>query len=194
MCTHNIIVLHDKKGGVRLNRVQMKNGQEVIIREAKKCDARGIIEFYDIVTSETTYISYAEGEYNLSIEQQEQMIKEFNDSENDTIVLAVIDSKIVGLGKISSHEKLKARHVGVLAIAIRQEYCNLGIGKIIMDYLIDWCKSNKVTKKISLSVRRDNSRAIKVYEKCGFEIEGILKNERHLDGEFFDIVVMGLMI
>ncbi|GAA3658328.1 GNAT family N-acetyltransferase [Asaccharospora irregularis] len=177
-----------------MKKVQMKNGEEVLLREPQKSDALDIIQFYDIVTSETNYISYAAGEYDLTVEEQEEFIEEINESDNNTVVLAIIDSKVVGLGKIISHKKKKARHVGVLAIAIRDEYCNLGIGRIIMNYLIDWCKSNGVTRKISLSVRKDNPRAIAVYEKCGFEIEGVLKNERYIDGEFFDIVVMGLTI
>lgn len=64
----------------------------------------------------------------------------------------------------------------------------------MMDYLIDWCKSNNITTKISLSVRKDNARGIALYKKCGFETEGILKNETYIDGEFFDIVVMGLVL
>ncbi|MGL5753136.1 MAG: GNAT family N-acetyltransferase [Paraclostridium sp.] len=51
-----------------------------------------------------------------------------------------------------------------------------------------------MTTKISLSVRKDNERGIALYKKCGFEIEGILKNETYIDGEFFDIVAMGLIL
>ena len=52
----------------------------------------------------------------------------------------------------------------------------------------------KITTKINLSVREDNPRAIALYKKCGFEVEGISKNETYLDGKFFDIVNMGLIL
>ena len=84
--------------------------------------------------------------------------------------------------------------MGELGIVIKEEYCNVGLGKIMMDELIDWCKSNGITSRIGLSVRKDNPRAIELYKKCGFEVEGTLKNETYIDGEFFDIIVMGLII
>ncbi len=173
---------------------QMKNGQRVILREAVEDDAKEIIDFYNIVGGETTYLSFEENEYKLSIKDQENSIKSVNESNNNTMIFATIDSKIIGIGTISSNQKKKGRHVGILGIVIKEEYCNLGLGKIVMDYLIDWCKSNKITSKISLSVRADNPRAIALYKKCGFETEGVLKNETYIDGEFFDIVVMGLVI
>lgn len=64
----------------------------------------------------------------------------------------------------------------------------------MMDCLINWCRDNKITTKISLSVREDNPRAIALYKKCGFEVEGILKNETYIDGEFFNIVCMGMIL
>ncbi|MDO7205935.1 GNAT family N-acetyltransferase [Paraclostridium bifermentans] len=45
-----------------------------------------------------------------------------------------------------------------------EKYCDLGLGKIMMDCLIDWCRDNKITTKISLSVREDNPRAIALYK------------------------------
>ena len=82
----------------------------------------------------------------------------------------------------------------MLGIVISLEYCNAGLGTIMMDYLIEWCKNNGETVKISLTVRKDNKRAIALYEKYGFEIEGILKKETFIDGEYYDSIVMGLMI
>lgn len=177
-----------------MNIVIAKNGQEVILREAICEDAKEIIDFYNIVGEETTYLSFCGGEYKVTVEQQENMIKSVNSSENNTMILATINNKIIGIGTISSNQKIKGKHVGILGIVITDKYCNLGLGKIIMDCLIDWCKSNNITKKISLSVRQDNPRAIALYEKCGFESEGIFKNDTYIDGEFYHILNMGLIL
>ncbi|MGL5718705.1 MAG: GNAT family N-acetyltransferase [Paraclostridium sp.] len=177
-----------------MNIVKMKNNQDVVLRLPLESDASDIIEFYNIVACETTYLSFGKDEYKVSVESQENMIKSANESDNNTMILATIDNKIVGIGTISSNQKKKGKHVGILGIVITKEHCDLGLGKIMMDYLIDWCKSNGITTKISLSVRKDNERGIALYKKCGFEIEGILKNETYIDGEFFDIVAMGLIL
>jgi RimJ/RimL family protein N-acetyltransferase len=177
-----------------MNIVIAKNGQEVILREATCEDAKDIIDFYNVVGGETTFLSFCGGEYKVTEEQQENMIKSTNSSENNTMILATIKDEIIGLGTITSNQKTKGKHVGILGIVISDKYCNIGLGKIIVDYLINWCKSNNITKKISLVVRQDNPRAIALYEKFGFELEGILKNEVYIDGEFYNLLGMGLIL
>lgn len=174
--------------------VKTKDGTLVTLRLPLESDAKDIIEFYQDVAKETTYLSFGEGEYNVTEEQQRNTINTTNKSDNNTMVLATINSEIIGIGTISSNQKKKGKHVGILGIVISDKYCNLGLGKIMMDYLIDWCKNNNITTKISLSVRKDNPRAISLYKKCGFYTEGILKNETLIDGEYFDIVTMGLIL
>ena len=172
-----------------------KNGIEVMLKLPQEADAKEIIEFYKQVGKETTYLGFSDGEYQVTEEQQSAMIKDVNASGNNIMLLAMIDSKIAGIATISSNNKrIKSKHVGVFGIVISAEYCNEGLGTIMLDYLIEWCKNNKETAKISLTVRRDNPRAIALYEKFGFETEGILKKETFIDGNYYDSVVMGLMI
>lgn len=174
--------------------ISVKNNLEVVLRDAKENDAKEIIEFYNIVGGETTYLSFVAGEYKVGIKQQEDLIKSTNESNNNTMILGTIDDKIMAIGTITSNQKKKGKHVAILGIVIKEEYCNLGLGKLMMDELIGWCKSNGITSKISLVVRKDNPRAVELYKKCGFEVEGVLKNEVYIDGEFFDLVAMGLII
>ncbi len=47
-------------------------------------------------------------------------------------------------------------------------------------------------KKISLQVLETNEKAINLYKKLGFEVEGVLKNDKRLlDGKYYNTVVMG---
>jgi RimJ/RimL family protein N-acetyltransferase len=172
-----------------------RNGIDVMIKIPEYGDSKKIIEFYKQVGKETTYLGFSEGEYQVTEEQQSAMIKEINASGNNIMILAMIDGTIAGIGTISSNNKrIKSKHVGLLGIVISAEYCNAGLGTIMMDYLIKWCKDNGETAKVSLTVRKDNPRAIALYEKFGFETEGVLKKETFIDGEYYDSVVMGLMI
>lgn len=177
-----------------MSRLIMKNNKDVTLREAIKEDAQNIVDFYNLVGAETTYLSFGADEYKVSLEQQESMIESTNSSDNNFMILALVDKKIIGIGTISSNQKKKGKHVGILGIVITEKYCDLGLGKIMMDYLINWCRNNNITTKISLSVREDNPRAIALYKKCGFEVEGVLKNETYIDGKFFNIVCMGMIL
>ena len=47
--------------------------------------------------------------------------------------------------------------------------------------------------RIYLRVYQDNSRAIRVYEKCGFREEGILREDHYSSGAYHNTVVMGIL-
>lgn len=47
--------------------------------------------------------------------------------------------------------------------------------------------------RISLTVRADNPRAIRVYEKCGFQREGLLRDAAWIEGKFVDLVCMAAL-
>ena len=59
-----------------------KNGIGVILKLPQEADAKEIIEFYKQVGKETTYLGFSEGEYQVSEEQQSEMIKEIYASGN----------------------------------------------------------------------------------------------------------------
>lgn len=52
----------------------------------------------------------------------------------------------------------------------------------------------EVERKINLRVRTDNAAGIKLYKKLGFLEEGKLKRDFCIDGEFYDSLLMGLLI
>jgi RimJ/RimL family protein N-acetyltransferase len=56
---------------------------------------------------------------------------------------------------------------------------------------IQWADSNGI-KKIILNVLETNEKAINLYMKLGFEVEGILKKDKKLsDGNYYSTILMG---
>jgi RimJ/RimL family protein N-acetyltransferase len=54
-----------------------------------------------------------------------------------------------------------------------------------------WADENGI-QKISLHVLETNEKAIKLYERFGFEVEGVLKKDKFLsDGNYYNTIVMG---
>jgi len=48
-------------------------------------------------------------------------------------------------------------------------------------------------KKFLLRLNAPNLAAFKLYEKLGFEVEGRLRNQIFIDGQFQDIIIMAKM-
>ncbi|WP_461813075.1 GNAT family N-acetyltransferase [Faecalimonas sp.] len=168
--------------------------ENVVFREAVVEDAKEIVDFYNYVGGETSYLSFEKDEYPLDVEAQRENIKETNESSINEMLLAVVDGKIVGIGTINSSHKIKSRHCGELGIVVARAYQGKGIGTSIINQLIDWAKQNGTTTRIQLDTRKDNELAVKLYKKLGFELEGCLKNSTLLDGKYYDLYVMGMMI
>ena len=73
-----------------------------------------------------------------------------------------------------------------------KEYWGKGYGTDAMKVLMNFIFNNMNIRKIRLSTFSFNMRARKSYEKCGFEVEGILKDEIFKDGKYYDEIIMSV--
>lgn len=172
----------------------MSSTKEIIYREPVPEDAEKIVDFYNYVGGETTYLSFEKDEYPMDAEGQREDILSTNAHPASIMLLAMDGDEIAGIGTIHSGNKIKARHQGELGIVVAKKYQAQGIGSEIIRRLIEFCKGNGITTRIQLDTRCDNEVAVKLYERFGFEIEGRLKNTTLLNGVYYDLYVMGLML
>ena len=70
----------------------------------------------------------------------------------------------------------------------------MGYAKEASQMWIQYGSQTLGLKKIYLSTLNNNIRNIKLNEELGFKVEGILKNEVYFDGEFHDVLRMGMFI
>ncbi|MEK4760116.1 GNAT family protein [Viridibacillus sp. FSL E2-0187] len=174
--------------------VRLKNGNEVTIKEATKNDAQQMINFYNVVGGETDFLSFGKNEFNRDVEEYTKFIDSTSLEQNSIILIATLKDEIIGIASINSSQKDRTKHVGTLGIVVSEQLVGQGLGRKLMEELINWATSNGVTKKISLVTREDNTFAIELYEKLGFEKEGLLKKDNFINGVYYNTLVMGLFI
>lgn len=177
-----------------MKEIKLKNGKTAILRSPIKEDAQAMIDYLNIIGGESDFITFGKNEFSMSVEAEQDYIERINSMNNSKNVLIIIENEIVGIASITSVQKERMKHNGTLGISIRKKYWGIGLGSEIMNYLIDWAKSNKITKKINLLVREDNIRGVKLYEKFGFEKEGLLKKDICVNGIYYNTITMGLYI
>ncbi|GAB6072846.1 ribosomal protein S18-alanine N-acetyltransferase [Venenivibrio stagnispumantis] len=110
------------------------------------------------------------------IEPVKQIIKEalnrdYQFSKNAIKKILKIKDKIVAVFELN----IIFDTAEILIISVKPEYQQKGIGKEIMNYIINFCKSNNV-KYIYLEVAENNQKAINLYKKFGFEVYNIRKD------------------
>lgn len=167
---------------------------DIVFRKAVPEDASNIVTFYNYVGGETSYLSFEKDEYPMSVEEQEEEIRALENNQTNMMLLAMDGEEIAGIATIHSTHKIKARHDGELGIVVAKKYQNQGIGSELIRRLIGWAKENGVTTRLSLDTRADNITAVSLYMKFGFEIEGCRKNSTLLNGKYYDLYVMGMML
>ncbi|MDM5188198.1 GNAT family protein [Bacillus sp. DX4.1] len=176
-----------------MKKISLRNGKEVFIREVSKEDAKRMIDFYNIVGGETDFLSFGENEFSMGLTDYESFLASTRAESHSIILLATIDDEIVSIASITSNGKARTKHVGTLGIVIEEKHCGFGLGKILMNELIEWAQANGTTKKITLVTREDNTRAIELYKKVGFEEEGLLKEDTYINGIFYSTLIMSLI-
>lgn len=173
---------------------RLREGNEVLIKEATKDDAQQMIDFYNVVGGETDFLSFGKNEFKHNVEEYQTFIESTRLEQNSIILLATIQGEIIGIASINSSQKQRMKHVGTLGIVVSEKYIGQGIGRKLMEQLIQWAASNGITKKISLVTREDNIHAIELYEKLGFEKEGLMKKDSFINGVYYNTFVMALFV
>jgi RimJ/RimL family protein N-acetyltransferase len=108
-------------------------------------------------------------------------------------LLAVTDTNsVVGWCDVARHSWAGLRHVGRLGMGLLPEYRGQGHGQRLAEATVEAARKAGI-ERIELEVFASNLPAIRLYEKLGFQHEGLKKRFRKLDGEYDDNVMMALL-
>ena len=110
----------------------------------------------------------------------------------DDVLVAEVD-RVVGYVRLRHPSRLPAgRHVlQVNGISVDPAYRRRGIARALLDAAIAEARS-RGARKLSLRVFAPNVAARGLYEAAGFEVEGVLRGEFFLEGDYVDDVLMAL--
>lgn len=177
-----------------MNIYLLKDGSECIIRRATPKDAAEIVQYSNIIGGESDFLSYGKNEFSYNVEQERQVIRDYNSASNRLFIVAVIDNRICGLLTFWGNNRKRLEHWGEFGISVLRRYWGTGIGQALMDFMIRWAEEGKIIRKIDLMVREDNYSAITLYKKMGFEVEGRIRRAMKIDDTFYNFLYMGRLI
>lgn len=142
-----------------------------MIREITENDAAAFLALCKTIDEETDFMLFERNERNLTIEKQIAMIQTFLSSPNSTIFVAEKDNELVGYILARGGTVHRNKHSVYLAIGVLQHYAGQGIGKQLFHTVEQWAREKELLR-LELKVMTHNERAIALYKKCGFVIEG----------------------
>lgn len=124
-----------------------------------------------------------------------EKIVSLSKSENGKYVVIESEGEIVGHALLDPLKLEVTAHVVDLTIAIYEGRQGNGFGRSLLAHLIEWAKLNPNIEKIMLHVRSSNQRAIELYQKMGFLVEGVrIKQIKLGPNSYVDNIAMALWV
>jgi ribosomal protein S18 acetylase RimI-like enzyme len=103
--------------------------------------------------------------------------------------LAFADTVAIGYVSLVFPKFIKLRGNAYLTIAVREKYRGLGVGSMLMDRCEIYAKE-RGTRRIELEVFGKNEKAIALYKRRGYVVEGIKKEAVETVDGYDDIIIM----
>jgi RimJ/RimL family protein N-acetyltransferase len=172
----------------------LKTGETLVIREATALDAAAVIDYVHAISGESDFLSFGPGEFGIPVDQEAKILQRFHEVDNQLYLLGLLDDQIVSALSFSGGHRPRTRHTGEFGLSVRRAYWGLGIGSRMLDALLAWARETRILRKINLRVRTDNPRAIALYKRKGFVLEGTISRAILIDGIDYDHHCMGLEI
>ena len=166
------------------------------IRTVSAEDAERFYQMSCRLDRETKYMLYEPGEREEKATNLNRLkaTLEAAAKDEDFMKVAVNErDEIVGYLWAQTERLNRNAHVAYIVIGILKDYRHQGIGTEFFRLLDEWAKEKGLVR-LELTVECINVDAVKLYEKCGFQIEGTREKSMKVDGEFVDEYYMAKIL
>lgn len=167
------------------------NGLTYTIRSATEQDAGELSALRLQIDGETENLDREKGEDYIDEAGFSELIRADAASSRNLFLVAVAEGQIVEFSRCAGSPLKRFAHKVEFGVGVLQAFWGYGIGKHLLHESIAWADRTGV-KKMTLHVLETNEKAIRLYERLGFEVEGVLKQDKLLsDGNYYNTIVMG---
>lgn len=149
-------------------RIALKNGKELLLRNAEASDGKAVLENFNQTHAETDWLLSYPDENTFDVDKESRFLERKAASQNEIELVAVVDGKVVGTAGVDAlGTRYKVAHRAEFGVSILKDYWGLGIGCAMMEACIK-CAREAGYVQLELNVVEDNERAVSMYQKAGF--------------------------
>jgi RimJ/RimL family protein N-acetyltransferase len=163
----------------------------ISVRAAKPSDAAALVAHLKELAAEPGInIPLAPDEVTLTVADEREILEDLEDNDRAAMFVAVGDGAIVGELTVKGISPRRAvKHVATLGMSVKQTWRGRGVGLALMNAAIEWARAAGFTR-LELNVYARNAPAIRLYQRCGFAIEGTRKRFIREGDTYLDDLVM----
>lgn len=167
---------------------------ELEILRAQGSDAKEMLAYLNQIGSETDNLTFGSEGFPIDLEGETQYLESNRNNPYNAIFIARLDGRLVGDVSFDGSPRPRLRHRGTIGISVVKDAWGVGIGSKLMQTVIDHARMVTKAELLSLEVRCDNDRAIRLYEKFGFQKTGTIPGMLKINGELVDFYTMTLQL
>lgn len=169
------------------------SGDAVRIREARSEDADALLALKRALDHETTFMLLEPGERTMTETEVAEQLRRAAARSNSVVLVADASGELVGYVEAIGGGVRRNRHTAHVVIGVRQAVAGQGIGGRLLQELERWGRTNGV-RRLELTVMTHNERAIGLYTKMGYRVEGTREAALLVDNELVDELWMAKLL
>ena len=168
--------------------MESKSGQHIRFRPEETNDLEGVWTLYSSLSTETQE-SLPPFDRQLIERWSENLSRYTFPPILATIPTSRNEGRVIGRAVLVHSDRPSVRHRAEFGIVVHDDYQDQGVGTELIRFMLEIaCRHGLM--KVTLEVFPDNERAIHVYKKCGFLLEGSLTDHYFFRERFHDVVLM----
>jgi diamine N-acetyltransferase len=164
-------------------------GERLRLRAIERSDIPTFVRWFNDPDVTKNLIRYMP----MSQAQEERWFEaQLEDQDRHIFGIETLDGTLIGnIGLHNINWKDSNAEMGI--VIGEKEYWDNGYGSEAITVLLNFVFCQMNLHRVHLRVYQDNKRATHCYQKCGFKLEGRLREARFADGKYTDELVMGVL-
>jgi RimJ/RimL family protein N-acetyltransferase len=163
--------------------------RDFVVRPAEPGDAEALVRLAEAVSAEPGgWLITTDGEWR-SVGEERRYLKAVRRYPHAAVFVAERSADGRLIGRLSRDTHPASSHVADLGLMVAADARRQGVGWALLEAAVAWAGGVGI-RKLELHVFPWNEPAIQLYEKFGFEREGMRKAHYARGGEFVDAVLM----
>jgi RimJ/RimL family protein N-acetyltransferase len=163
------------------------------IREIHASDAEAFLELSQQTDRETPFMLIEPNERVTTVEEERERINRILSSDNQVVLVAENDGQLVGRIVARGGDFRRNKRTAHVVVGILQSFTGQGIGQRLFVELERWARWHGI-HRLELTVMVHNDRAVVLYKKMGFEIEGTKREALFVNRAYVDEYLMAKLL
>jgi RimJ/RimL family protein N-acetyltransferase len=163
------------------------------MRTAVPGDAASLLRLKQRLDQETSFMLLEVGERGTAVQALGRQLESMARAGNSVVIVAEIRGDLAGYVELTGGAFRRNRATAEVVIGVVADASGRGVGAGLLQEAKRWAAMHGL-HRLELTVMAHNRRAVDLYERSGFSVEGRRAQSLLIDGRFVDELYMATLL